>query len=491
MAELRRFGLADFVLLLLIIALAGGARAGYLWKCCDSGRTPGPLRVQDERTARGNGPAKPETRPLAGYGPLTELDELVEGVQNRFSFSSRTPLSPNEQEATAHASPGYPWVLGLLARYAAPVRTQPGEKEKLERNPNFDLWVRWGQCGLGTLTAALYFLFARRAFGSLFVATLTGIFCALHPFWVIDTATIDDGVLATFVLAAALFFGVRGVQASGAFSSLLHGLLLAALAMVRAALLPFAVVAFLWFLLRCRSVQHGWLCALLAFLGFAIGLAPWSVRNWQERRDVIPITDSAWIHTWEGNHRNATGGPPSAADWSDFDQVTLGVRVARDYRDRRIVETIQEELKRDQVDAVNRRLAAGLYFLFGKSWFDDKQFAAVIPGADPMPEWLARSYPGALSGTVLAMLVLALLGWRWSYGWRSFATMASLAFLWIPLPYILTRADALSGPRLPLDGVLLSFAAFAVGCFVPRLSATLLAGYRPAVREAGRRFSPS
>jgi hypothetical protein len=63
--------------------------------------------------------------------------------------------------------------------------------------------------------------------------------------------------------------------------------------------------------------------------------------------------------------------------------------------------------------------------------------------------------------------------------------------MWIPLPYILSHAEALSGPRLPLDGVLLCYSAFAIGCLVPGWSARLLAGYRPPVavpvRETGRR----
>ena len=43
----------------------------------------------------------------------------------------------------------------------------------------------------------------------------------------------------------------------------------------------------------------------------------------------------------------------------------------------------------------------------------------------------------------------------------------SLAAIWIPLPYVLGHAEALSGPRLPLDGVLLCYAAFALACLLP------------------------
>jgi hypothetical protein len=39
--------------------------------------------------------------------------------------------------------------------------------------------------------------------------------------------------------------------------------------------------------------------------------------------------------------------------------------------------------------------------------------------------------------------------------------------LFIPLPYLLSHAELLSGPRLPLDGVLLCFAGFAAPPLIP------------------------
>ena len=249
--------------------------------------------------------------------------------------------------------------------------------------------------------------------------------------------------------------------------------------MTRAALLPFAVVAFLWFLLRCRIVVRGWLCALLAFLGFANGLAPWTVRNWQNFQDVIPITDSAQAYLWAGNHPNATGGPPTALDWNE-PRGALSNR-ERPKRYEELGSLAQTEIMKRPVATVHRRLAAGLYFFFGKSWIDSRELAA--QSSEDMPEWLSRSYPGALAGSLLGMLVLGVLGWRWTYGWRFSAMPSSLAVMWIPLPYILAHADILSGPRLPLDGVLLCYAAFAVGCLTPRLSEALLAGERLAPRN--------
>jgi hypothetical protein len=482
MTDLRRFGVADTALLVLVLALAGGARAGYLIKLCDKGQTAGPLRVQDVRP------------PSPGAGGRTELQEIIEGLRTSNAYRSRAAVqTPGQLVDTARIAPGYPWVVGLLARV---VDRDGTDNERLET------YVRWGQCALGTLTAGLYFLFARRAFGNLFVAALTGIFCAVHPFWVINTATIDDGVLASFLLSTVLFFAVRGVQASGAFSSLLYGLALAALALTRAALLPFSVVAFLWFLLRCRSVPRGWLCALLAFLGFANGLTPWAVYNWQRFREVMPIVESPYADLWEGNRPGATGGPASDEDWGVIRRQLSGgsgtgqggaavpASLTRKQTYDYLADKIQTEVQRNQVETVNRRLAAGLFFFFGERWFHDHQFAEDSV-SQSTPEWFIQSYPGVLAGTMLGMLVLGVLGWRWTYGWRLTAMPSSLALMWIPLPYILGHAEALAGARLPLDGILLCYAAFAIGCLLPGLSTQLLAGYRPPVavpvRETGRR----
>ena len=65
------------------------------------------------------------------------------------------------------------------------------------------------------------------------------------------------------------------------------------------------------------------------------------------------------------------------------------------------------------------------------------------------------------------MLLLAFLGWRWTYSWRKESMLLTLALIWVPLPYLLGHAEALHGARLPLDGVLLGYAAFALICLLP------------------------
>jgi 4-amino-4-deoxy-L-arabinose transferase-like glycosyltransferase len=443
MIPIRRFGAVDLVLFLYVVAMAGGIRAGYLMLSADNGNKPGPLVVQD---------------------PANEADlrALAASVKDGNAFRSTAPLAAGPED-TAHASPGYPWLLGLLGRAI------PADK--------LDLVVRWGQCGLGALTAGLYFLFARRAFRSLGVGVMAGILCALHPFWVVDTAQIDDGVLVTFAVALALFSGVRASQTGGPFASLLYGLALAAAALVRAALLPFAFVGLAWFLLRTRRLASGWLGALLAFLGFVIGVAPWSVRNWQTFNEPTPIVDSAYLHVWMGNNRDADGGPVDPAKVLPADQVESlkGKKQTERYGGKDMVRIVWDEMRRDPPAVAQHRLQAGLAFLFGAPATEAGRMR-VVDAATTDDQKTLLSYEVLFFWTLLGMIAFGLLGWRWSFGWAAESTPAALAMIWIPLPYILSHAEALSGPRLPLDGVLLSYAAFALLCFVPVVRRYLLGG---------------
>jgi hypothetical protein len=428
---LRRFGLADALLLLVVLAAAGGARAWYL---VEFGTYIVQVQAPDEM----------------------ELILLIDNLHSEGWFGTYAPLADAEEQ-TAHVSPGYPWLVALAQDWT-------------------DDWaplVLWAQCGLGALTAGCYFLFARRGFHSLTVATLAGLLCAVHPFWIVATAELADGVLASFLLSACLFLGARAGQTGAPGASLFFGLGLAGLALVRAALLPFAIVSMLWFLLRCRSLPRGWLAALLAFLGFVNGLVPWTLRNYQVFGDVVPIVDSAYLHLWIGNNPEADGGPQ--------DPHSLPARLVRDLareeNDRAAAQKAVEHLKKmgqkerydflgnkvaynvheDPAAAVERRLRAGLCFIFGADWFGPNH---QLCRGD-------REYEGFLAGALLGMLLLGFLGWRWSYGWRRLARPAALAVIWVPLPYLLGHAGALSGPRLPLDGVLICYAAFALACLLP------------------------
>ena len=173
-------------------------------------------------------------------------------------FASRAPLSDDE-ETTAHTAPGYPLLVGTLLSFFGPATPA---------------LLRWLQCP-GQPHGGMLFLFARRAFHNTLIATVAGLFAAFHPFWIINTGELNDGVLAGFFVAAVMALGARGSQAGGALSGLAFGIALAGAALVRGALLPFAIVSLLWFLWECRRLPLGFFAGFLALIGFVNGLAPW------------------------------------------------------------------------------------------------------------------------------------------------------------------------------------------------------------------------
>ena len=148
-----------------------------------------------------------------------------------------------------------------------------------------------------------------------------------------------------------------------------------------------------------------------------------------------------------------------------------------------LADEVLEEVRTNVYETLRRRLAATGYFFFGQAWTQEGELALSLPGSEAestLPDWL-QDHTACLLGGLVAMLALGFLCWRWTYGWRKTAMPAALAVLWIPLPYILSHAEMYTGPRLPLDGVLLTFAAFAFCCFLPGIGGHLLRG-----DEAGR-----
>jgi hypothetical protein len=429
MADVPQLTWREVLLLVAILALAAGLRAGYLITCADNAQSAGPLVV--------------ETAP-------PELETLVQNLKEKHRFAVHSPLKGFPDVETAHVSPGYPYLIAAVGQ--------------LTDDSALPKTMRWIQCALGALTAGLYMLFARRGFRSSLIGVLVGLLCALHPFWIIDTATLTDGVVVTFLLGLVLFLGVRARHLGGPLSSFSYGLALAALALVRAALLPFAFVSLAWFLLGSRTLARGWLAALLAFLGFINGLAPWIFRNAQQFGDVLPVADSTYYHLWVGNNPHALGGPSANQQMLDYHVLAQDRRAKRDSEYARM---IRQEMTDHPAETVRRRLLAGLYFLFGERWFKQERLAEPAVSTEAMPTWLAWSYPVILESTLLVLVALGLLGWRWTYAWRFRAMPLTLALIWIPLPYILSHAEAFSGPRLPLDGVLLTYVAFVLACLFP------------------------
>ena len=71
--------------------------------------------------------------------------------------------------------------------------------------------------------------------------------------------------------------------------------------------------------------------------------------------------------------------------------------------------------------------------------------------------WLADGYKGTLQAVMLGMLVLALLGWRWSYGWRWESIPAALAVMWRPLAFASADPDVAQARGVPVRTLSFAF----------------------------------
>jgi hypothetical protein len=217
-------------------------------------------------------------------------------------------------------------------------------------------------------------------------------------------------------------------------------------------------------------------------------LAPWTLRNFDGFHDVYPIVDSMYLHLWMGNHPKATGGPQDGALLAESLGKTREelARLEQPERYRSLARPMVEELQRDPQAALQRRLWAGLCFFFGEDWLTQRKLWRDIAPADGGNAPDSGPLPLLLLASLLGMLLLGVLGWRLTYGWRHASLPAALAVCWVPLPYILSHGAALSGPRLPLDGVLLCYAAFTLACVLPGTGQALLQGPPPSESDEPR-----
>jgi hypothetical protein len=195
----------------------------------------------------------------------------------------------------------------------------------------------------------------------------------------------------------------------------------------------------------------------------------------------VPVVNSTYLHLYMGNNHLATGGPQTEERLLSAlaEERGVGVEVLRrelagmpqPARYRSLAADYLNSVRTRPADTLQHRFEATVCFLMGQAWLEERRVAEVTEASegaeDPMPDWLRTTYTSTLLGTLLFMYGLGFLGWRWTYVWRNEAKPSALALVWIPLPYILGHADWLSGPRLPLDGVLLTYAAFALCCFLP------------------------
>jgi 4-amino-4-deoxy-L-arabinose transferase-like glycosyltransferase len=469
----RRFTATDIVLLSLAVVLAATVRVLYLTTFAAGGESAGPLRVQDPPR-----PVPASALPADEANPretINELDELAASLVRDGTFSGHAPFA-TQAERTAHVAPLYPALLALLeARLGWPQR---------------DRWARWLNVLFGSLTVGLCYLLARRAFASRSAGILTSYAAALHPGWIVQTADVSDGVLTGLLLTLGLVQFLYANERGGLIKSVLFGLTLGLLMLARGSMWPFVLVAVVWYALRCsREFTQGWLYGLLMLLGVLVTFLPWTVRNTRAVHTFQPIVDSGAYHFWVGNNPQATGGPLDEADLLAVYAQQVGKEADEAKRELGELPQVRRYTKLEELawrdilarpsEALQRRAVATLSFFTGHDWLAHRRLwqGSIEPAEAESTLYAAGRaiHAGYFVAFSWLMLGLALLGWRWSFAYREESAPLGLALLAVPLPVVLTHATALPMHRLPLDGVLLALAAFAVLWLFPPTGSLLRA----------------
>lgn len=169
------------------------------------------------------------------------------------------------------------------------------------------LAARVGQAIFGALTCVLVALIAHRLFGPT-VALVSATLVALYPPHVYLSGVFYVECLFTLTIAATVYLAVRAADdratAGWAFAT---GVSFGIATLTRAIFLayfPFLLLALLWV---AGDARRGLTTCAALFLGVALLIAPWSIRNRAAYGRPILVSSGLGTKLWQGNNELAAG----------------------------------------------------------------------------------------------------------------------------------------------------------------------------------------
>lgn len=217
--------------------------------------------------------------------------------------TGRFPVRPN---AIFFRPPGYPLFLAAASL---------GHPERIARD-------KAASAAASAFAAPLLAALSTRLFRRRRLALATGVAAAIHPgFLAIGADVMTETIFLPLLLLSGLLL-LAAADRPSANLALGAGLCLALAALTRPSALAMApllaaVLADRRWPMRARAHLAG-----AAAFGFALGLAPWTVRNALVYHELIPVSDEGGASFFDGNSRWA-GRMYDLQDRKDTDSVVI------------------------------------------------------------------------------------------------------------------------------------------------------------------------
>lgn len=241
-----------------------------------------------------------------------EVIQVARSILSGKGFGNPMHILPSDTGPTAWLCPVYPYIVAGVSRLTG-IHTVKSTLILVALN-----------CVFVGLTIFPIYAIARRTFGVRAAVIACWIWVLIPSAWNIPTRFVWDSTLNAFSFAV-LFWATLAVLAQRRlWSWLLYGLLWAMGVLINASILSLSPFVFAWLLWQLRKQSPAYFkFVATAALTFALGVAPWSIRNYLVFGKFIPIRSNLGLVLWMGNHEGTFGFDASLSPYWNLDEAKL------------------------------------------------------------------------------------------------------------------------------------------------------------------------
>src|SRR5208337_2502763 len=177
-------------------------------------------------------------------------------------------------------------------------------------------------CVFVAITIFPIYAIARRTFGTEVAVLASWLWFVLPSAWLLPLIVWDSTLEA--LLLALIFWATLAVRSQRRVTTwALYGALWGIGALTNASVLSLAPFLFGWLLWELRKQSIPWLKPLsTAVVLFALGVAPWTLRNYLVFHKFVPVRSNVGLMLWFGNHPGARGIDTTLSPFANPEEAT-------------------------------------------------------------------------------------------------------------------------------------------------------------------------